>query len=137
MDENDTMRADLAGNPEPPEPSPPAEEPTAVVQPPPVYASPPPPPRSPPAQPYTVAVGQPAGPPGIGIAGFVCVIVGLIVPLVGIVGLILSIVGYRQAKRENRPQGLALAGMIIGIIATALGVIILIAIIAVGAGGSS
>ena len=58
-------------------------------------------------------------------AGFVCVLVGLLVPLVGIVGLVLSILGYRQAKRENRPGGLALAGMIIGIVATLSSLILL------------
>lgn len=73
--------------------------------------------------------GQPAtkpqGAPGIGVAGFVCVLVGLFVPLVGIVGLVLSIVGYRQAKREDRPSGLALAGMVIGFVATISGLILL------------
>jgi type II secretory pathway pseudopilin PulG len=58
------------------------------------------------------------GAPGIGVAGFVCVLVGLLVPLVGIVGLVLSILGYRQATREDRSRGLALAGMIIGIVVT-------------------
>ncbi len=61
------------------------------------------------------------GSPGIGVAGFVLVIVGLFVPLVGLVGLILSIVGYAQAKREGLSTGLSLAGIIIGAIATAVG----------------
>lgn len=75
------------------------------------------------------ALPQPQGAPGIGVAGFVCVLVGLFIPLVGIVGLVLSIIGYRQAKREDRPSGLAFAGMIVGIIATAIGLILLAAAI--------
>ena len=65
------------------------------------------------------------GAPGIGVAGFVCVIIGLFVPVIGIVGLVLSILGYRQAKREDRPHGLALAGMIIGIVATVASLVLL------------
>ena len=65
------------------------------------------------------------GPPGIGIAGFVCALFGVFVPFAGIVGLILSVVGYTQAKRESRPYGLALAGLIIGIIGTILTIFVL------------
>jgi hypothetical protein len=100
MDENDATRSDLAGSPGPPPVSGPLQE---SAQTPAVYK----------------------GPPGVGIAGFVCVLVGLFVPFVGIVGLILSIVGYTQAKRENLPYGLALAGMIIGIIVTVLSIVVL------------
>ena len=51
-------------------------------------------------------------------AGFVLVIVGLFVPFVAPVGLILSIVGYRQAKREGLSTVLSLAGLIVGAIIT-------------------
>ena len=136
MDETDITRPDFAANPEPQEPPlapAPTETPVAPPPPPAGYA---PAPQYAPTQSYYAAPPAPLGAPGIGVAGFVCVIVGLFVPIVGIVGLILSIIGYSQAKRENRPQGLALAGMIIGIVATVLGIIILIAIVASGAGGS-
>jgi len=64
------------------------------------------------------------------------VLVGLFVPLVGLVGFILSWVGYAQAKREGRPQGLALAGTIIGAVATILGVLFIILILAISVGGN-
>ena len=54
------------------------------------------------------------GSPGLGIAGFVLAIAGLFVPFVGPVGLVLSIVGYRQAKREGLRTGLSLAGVVVG-----------------------
>ncbi len=84
-----------------------------------------------PAGATTVVVQQRTAPgsPGIGVAGFVLVIVGLFVPLVGLVGLILSIFGYTQAKREGLSTGLSLAGIIIGAIATVIGLIILLVFI--------
>ena len=79
----------------------------------------------------TVIVQQPApGSPGIGVAGFVLVLVGLFVPFLGLIGFIMSIVGYRQAKREGLNTGLSLAGVIIGAIATVIGIIVLLAILA-------
>ena len=74
---------------------------------------------------YASVASKPQGAPGIGVAGFICVLVGFLVPLVGIVGLVLSILGYQQAKRENRPRGLALAGIIIGVVATIVSLILL------------
>jgi hypothetical protein len=76
------------------------------------------------------------GSPGVGVAGFVLVLVGLVVPFVGLIGFILSIVGYRQARREGLSTGLSLAGMIIGAIATAIGILILVAIV-IGATATS
>jgi len=140
-----------------PPPPPPAQPTGEPVPPPPpsgqqpytIPVAPPPPPSG--QQPYAIPVASPTatpvtyaqspqalGPPGIGVAGFVCVIVGLIIPFVGIVGLVLSWVGLSQAKREGRPQGLARAGVIVGIVAMILGIIILIAVIAGAAvGGGS
>ncbi|MBN2204873.1 MAG: hypothetical protein JW767_07615 [Thermoleophilia bacterium] len=69
------------------------------------------------AGPPPVVVVRKESSPGIATAGFVLVLVGLFVPLVGLVGFILSILGYRQAKREGLPTGLGLAGIIIGAIA--------------------
>ena len=100
MDENDATGSDLAASPEPPVAS---DVPQQSAQAPVAYV----------------------GPPGVGIAGFVCALFGVIVPFAGIVGLILSIVGYRQARRESRPYGLALAGLIIGIIEAILTIFIL------------
>ncbi len=80
----------------------------------------------------TVVVQPRAAPgsPGIGVAGFVLVIVGLFVPFVGLLGLILSIVGYRQAKREGLSTGLSIAGTIIGVVATIIGMLILLLLFA-------
>ena len=71
------------------------------------------------------------GSPGVGIAGFVLVIVGLFVPFVRLVGLVLSIVGYRQAKREGLRTGLSLAGVVVGIVAIVTGLIILLVFLGV------
>jgi hypothetical protein len=63
----------------------------------------------------------------VGIAGFVLAIAGLCVPFVGIVGLVLSVVGYRQAKREGLRRGLSLAGVVVGAVATvATGVLVVL-----------
>ncbi len=56
---------------------------------------------------------------GIGIAGFVVSLVSVFLPLIfgfigGVVGLVLSIVG---ASRPNRPKGLAIAGIVLGVLA--------------------
>jgi len=82
----------------------------------------------------TVVVQQHASPgsPGIGVAGFILVIVGLIVPFVGLAGFIMSIIGYRRAKREGLSTGLSLAGTIIGAIATILWILILVVPFAAG-----
>ena len=47
--------------------------------------------------------------PGIGVAGFVLSLLGI-----SLIGIILSWIGYAKAKREGRPRGLCLAGIIIG-----------------------
>ena len=49
------------------------------------------------------------GAPGIGVAGFVLSLLGI-----SLIGIILSWIGYAKAKREGRPRGLCLAGIIIG-----------------------
>ncbi|MBQ8446959.1 MAG: DUF4190 domain-containing protein [Clostridia bacterium] len=66
---------------------------------------------------------------GQAIAGFVCAIVGLVfgfipgifallgLPL-AIVGLVLSVIGGKKLKANNQPNGIATAGMVLGIIAT-------------------
>lgn len=64
---------------------------------------------------------QPKKTNGMGIAGFVVGLIGMLggnylflVP--GIVGLILSIIGMVQMKKCNSCNGLAIAGLVIGIV---------------------
>lgn len=67
---------------------------------------------------------------GLGIAGFVCSIVSLFFLgiFLGPLGIILSILGYQQTSQgTHRGRGLALAGIIVGGICTALAVIGIIA----------
>ena len=55
--------------------------------------------------------GGDLGAPGIGVAGFVLSLLG-----VTVIGIILSWVGLAQARREGRPAGLCIAGIVIGFI---------------------
>ncbi len=89
------------------------------------------------ATPVVVQQAAAPGSPGIGVAGFVLALVGLFVPVVGGVGFIFSIVGYRQAKREGLSTGLSLAGIIIGAIATLIGIIIVVLFVGAFSFGSS
>lgn len=58
-------------------------------------------------------------------------IVGLILSIVAsVVGLVVSIIAFRQSKAAGYNNGLAKAGIIVGIITTVLGVIFTIAYIA-------
>lgn len=73
---------------------------------------------------------------GMGIAGFVTGVVGLIlcwIPFVGLiisgVGVALSAVALRQIRAARGSQGLAIAGLVCGIIGAIIGLIILIAFI--------
>lgn len=77
-------------------------------------------PYPPPSQPVW---GYPPRPPtnGLGIAGFVCGLMGVLlfwIPLLGvglaIVGLVLGTVGYTNGGRAGAPTGLALSGAILG-----------------------
>jgi hypothetical protein len=65
--------------------------------------------------------------PGVGVAGFICSLVGLVVPLLGLLGLILSIVGRRQAKRFGMATRLSTAGIVIGVISTVFGLLLVVA----------
>jgi len=73
------------------------------------------------------AAGQRApsslGAPGIGVAGFVLSLLG-----VALLGLILSWAGLAKARRENRPTGLCVAGIVIGAAWMAIGFILVVAI---------
>ncbi|MBQ9773545.1 MAG: hypothetical protein IJW30_02670 [Clostridia bacterium] len=67
---------------------------------------------------------------GKAIAGLVLSIVGLVISFFGIlsfvglpcaiVGLVLSVLGGKSLKAAEQPTGLATAGLVVGIIATAL-----------------
>ena len=61
------------------------------------------------------------GAPGVGVAGFVLSLLGF-----SILGIILSWVGLSQAKREGRPTGLCVAGIVIGFVWLAISIILVI-----------
>ena len=90
------------------------------------------------AQPYGYAPVPQAPSNGIGIAGFVCGLVGLVlcwVPWLGLllalVGIALSAVGISQGKKKGASIGLAIAGLVCGIIALIPAIIILVALLSV------
>lgn len=92
---------------------------------------PPPPPAAPPPS----GTERP-GTPGIGIAGFVVGLIGLLISwvfiaglVVCIIGIVLSILGRRQAAERNAPSGLPTAGLICGIIGAVIAVIITIVVV--------
>jgi hypothetical protein len=68
---------------------------------------------------YPPAVGQ--GTPGIGIAGFIVSLLGF-----SVFGIILSWIGHSQAKREGRPKGLCVAGIVIGFVWLLIGVAVVL-----------
>ena len=92
------------------------------------------------AQPQTVYVqNAPAPSNGLGVAGFVLGLLGLIfcwVPGLGItlavLGLILGGVGIATGKKKGAPVGLAIAGLVLGIIALIPAIIIIAAVASVG-----
>lgn len=84
---------------------------------------------------------------GISIAALVCGILGIVgsfIPVVqyftlvlAIVGIVLGAIGMKKAQEANEPKGLALAGLVLGIIGTALeviGIICVVCIIGAAAG---
>lgn len=85
---------------------------------------------------YAYGYPQPSsGANGLGVAGFVCGLVGLVfcwIPFVGVILALLGIVlggsGMAQARRTNNSSGLAIAGLVLGIIALIPAIIILVAI---------
>src|SRR4051794_5502903 len=85
---------------------------------------------------YPMPVQQPSN--GLGIAGFVTGLVGLVlcwVPWLGvllaIVGVALSGVGIAQGKKKGMTIGLAIAGLVCGIIALIPAIIIMVALFSV------
>lgn len=91
------------------------------------------------AQPQTVIVQGAAPGNGLGVAGFVTGLLGLIfcwVPALGIVlavlGVILGGVGIATGKKKGAPTGLAIAGLVLGIIALIPAFVIMSAVASVG-----
>jgi hypothetical protein len=81
--------------------------------------------------------GRPVPPNGLGIAGFVTGLVGLLfswVPVFGLIlagcGVVLSAVGMSQSTRTGAHKGLAVAGLVLGIVASIPALFILIAVAA-------
>ncbi len=56
-------------------------------------------------------------------AGFVLSLLGFT-----IIGIILSWIGFAQAQREDRPSGLCLAGIVVGFVWIAVGVVFCLAV---------
>ncbi|MGY1618374.1 hypothetical protein ACI797_16665 [Geodermatophilus sp. SYSU D00691] len=83
--------------------------------------------------PQTVFVQAPAQPGnGLGVAGFVTGLLGLIfcwVPALGILlavlGVILGGVGIATGKKKGAPTGLAIAGLVLGVIALIPAIVII------------
>lgn len=65
------------------------------------------------------------GAPGVGIAGFILSLIGF-----SVLGIILSWVGLSQARRDGRPTGLCVAGIIIGFVWLAISIILVIITVA-------
>ena len=59
---------------------------------------------------------------GWGIASLVCGLAGLVTPYVGIVLSILAIVFHSVQKNKGGPNGMATAGLVLGIIGTILNI---------------
>jgi len=57
------------------------------------------------------------------IVGFVLSLLGIALPIVWLAGIVLSWLDLRRARRENLPHGLALAGLIISSVGTALSLV--------------
>jgi hypothetical protein len=85
-----------------------------------------PPQAPPPPPPAPGGVPPKQGAPGMAVAGFVCSLIGMILAIIGIcffiggplaiIGLILAIVGRNHARSTGAPEGLATAGIVMGVI---------------------
>jgi hypothetical protein len=89
-------------------------------------------------QPYGYAPAAQAPSNGIGVAGFVCGLVGLIlcwVPwfgmLLGLVGVVLSGIGISQGKKKGASIGLSIAGLVCGILAVLVWIVLLAFVVSV------
>jgi hypothetical protein len=85
-----------------------------------------------PPQQQVVVMAAP-GTPGLGVAGFVIGLISLLIALIPIIGaiswpgsvlaIIFSGVGMNQATKRHASKGLAIAGLVLGIIALFLAII--------------
>lgn len=84
---------------------------------------------------YPGGMQQPREGAGLAVGSLVCSILGLVLCVaVGIAGVIMGHIAYGKGKRgEAEGQGLAMAGIIIGYIAIALNIALVVVIIAIGA----
>ena len=55
---------------------------------------------------------------------------GLLGPIVGVVGIILATIGYKKSKALGVKDGMAMAGMVLSIIGTAISLLAYIACVA-------
>jgi len=108
--------------------------------------------QAPPPQPYGAPVAQPYGYApvpqqqgnGLGVAGFVTGLVGLVlcwVPwfgmLLGLVGIVLSGIGIAQGKKKGVSIGLAIAGLVCGILAVLVWIVLLAFVVSVASSFST
>ena len=91
-----------------------AEEPVAQPQPQPVYVQQP--------QPIYVVPQQPTQPKEnvLAIISLVASCLGFVTGLGFVVGIVLGVLGLKEAKKTGNGKGLSMAGLIIGIIGTAV-----------------
>ena len=94
------------------------------------------------AAPAPMPYGYPAAPQapsnGLGVAGFVTGLIGLVlcwVPwfgmLLGLVGIVLSAIGISQGKKKGASTGLAIAGLVCGILAVLVWIVLLAFVVSV------
>jgi hypothetical protein len=103
------------------------------------YQAPAPQPYGAPApQPYGYAPVPQTPSNGLGVAGFVTGLVGLVlcwVPwfgmLLGLVGIVLSGIGIAQGKKKGASIGLAIAGLVCGILAVLVWIVLLAFVVSV------
>ena len=88
----------------------------------------------PPSPNYPILV-QPARPNGLGVAGFVTGLLGLIlfwVPGLGLIlgslGIILGGIAYSASRKAGSSNGLAIAGLVLGIVSLIPAIIVLTAL---------
>ena len=103
--------------------------------------------QAPAPQPYGAPVAQPYGyapvpqqqpSNGLGVGGFVTGLVGLVlcwVPwfgmLLGLVGVVLSGIGISQGKKKGASIGLSIAGLVCGILAVLVWIVLLAFVVSV------
>jgi len=74
---------------------------------------------------------QPKSGNGLAVASLVCGIIGIFIfsVILGPLALIFGIIGLQRANRGAKGRGMAIAGIVLGAIATVLGILTIIALI--------